>query len=64
MDDFIREAPRQKVAIKPDLVTFRAVAEADIAEARTKSRAEGRNCEPTFPGSPSVSLHPASFPLS
>jgi hypothetical protein len=32
----IREAPSQKVAIKPDLVTFRAALKADIAEARTK----------------------------
>jgi hypothetical protein len=32
----IREAPRQKVVIKPDLVRFRAVLNADIAEARTK----------------------------
>jgi hypothetical protein len=32
----IREAPRQKVAIKTDLVTFRADLKADIPEARTK----------------------------
>jgi hypothetical protein len=32
----LQEAPRQKVAIKSDLVKFRAMLKADIAEARTK----------------------------